>query len=92
MLKDGTLLVATARAESDKPIAEALLACNCRRILGFNRGTQVDAFVHVAGSQNPPRANYGNTVLYGMAIPARGTAQGFADDTAMPPPIPVPSE
>ena len=92
LLRDGSFLVATALDDNNKAIAEALLACNCRQIVALNRGRQVNAFVHLAGTDHPPQAHYKNTVLYGMAVVGPGTARGLDDPPHIAAPIEVPEE
>ena len=72
MLDGGTMLLAEANYDSSQPIAMALLELGCERIVSLNRGRQVRAFVHRAGTEPPPQAEYDDTVLYGMSKPAPG--------------------
>ncbi|MBI4703539.1 MAG: hypothetical protein HY744_20705 [Deltaproteobacteria bacterium] len=72
---DGTLLVARSRSDSGEANARALLDAGCRRVVALDRGRQVEAFVHRAGSPSPPRAEYDETTLYALAIEGRGTAR-----------------
>ncbi len=74
LLSDGTMLVGLMRADNDEPLTQVLLQAGCSTIVALNRGKQVEAFVHRAGTETPPEAAYRATVLYGMAKSASGTA------------------
>jgi hypothetical protein len=73
MTADGTLLVAEARFDSSKAVSQVLLELGCREVVALDRGRQVRSFVHRAGTDAAPRADYAETVLYGMnrAMPGR---------------------
>jgi len=75
LLDDGTMLVGLMRADNDEPLTKVLLQAGCSTIVALNRGKQVQAFVHRAGTDTPPKAAYGDTALYGMARTAHGTAR-----------------
>jgi hypothetical protein len=77
IIRDGTLLVALATFDSSEPSTQALLDLGCRRVVELNRGRQVKAFVHRAGTDTPPQSEYEDTTLYGMAREANGTARLF---------------
>ncbi|MBW2455205.1 MAG: hypothetical protein JRI68_11875 [Deltaproteobacteria bacterium] len=74
LLPPSTLLVAEATFDSLEAATEVLLEAGCRRVVSLNRGKQVGAFVHLAGSKTPPRERYDDTVLYGLVQPMRGMA------------------
>ena len=72
LLPDRTMLIALATFDSAEPIASTLLELGCTRIIELNRGKQVRAFVHRAGTDTPPQAEYRDTMLFGMSGQARG--------------------
>ena len=53
-------------------------------VVELNRGKQIRAFVHRAGTKDPPQSGYDDTALYGMSVPARGTALKLALPAAAP--------
>ncbi len=79
LLSDRTLLVAVSEFDSAEPNTTALLDLGCARIVELNRGKQIQAFVHRAGSDEAPRASYDETVLYGMSGRADGHARPLSD-------------
>ncbi|MBI4953479.1 MAG: hypothetical protein HY908_15730 [Myxococcales bacterium] len=78
LLADGTFVVARSRLDSSEASASALLSVGCRRVVALDRGKQLEAFVHRAGTETPPAASYDDTVLYALAIPEPGTARRLA--------------
>lgn len=74
MLDDRTLVVAMAKSDNGEPITAALVELGCARVVALDRGKQLQAFFHRAGTDNPPRASYDDTTLYGMAVSLGGLA------------------
>ncbi|RLB60179.1 MAG: hypothetical protein DRI90_14315, partial [Deltaproteobacteria bacterium] len=79
LLPPATMLVAVATHDSPEAATEVLLEAGCRRVVALDRGKQVRAFVHLAGTKTPPRGRYDDTVLYGLAEQMRGTALGLGE-------------
>lgn len=75
LLPDDTLLIGTARYDSAEAITTALVELGCDRVVELNRGGQIAGFVHRAGTEQAPQAHYDDTVLYGLAVEAAGTAR-----------------
>jgi len=75
LLGDGTLLVAQSTFDSGQANTTVLVEAGCQRVVELNRGKQVGAFIHRAGTDTPPREGYDDTTLYGLSQPARGTAR-----------------
>lgn len=65
----GRILVATARHDSNDPVASALLKGGCTRVIALDRGSRHPAFLHFAGSATPPLDRYETSVLYAMGRP-----------------------
>ncbi len=80
LLDEHTLLVAHGRSDNSEPMTKALLDLGCERVVSLNRGKQVRAFVHRAGTEGAPQAGYEDTALYGMAVTAAGTALRLETD------------
>ena len=74
LMPDRTLLLAMATCDSSEPLAVVLQQLGCRRVAELNRGKQIEAFVHRAGTEDPPQASYNATTLYGTSAPPRGRA------------------
>jgi hypothetical protein len=74
MLDEHTLVLAIGRADNGEPMTRALVELGCSRVVELDRGKQVQAFIHRAGTDTPPQASYEDTSLYGMAVSAGGEA------------------
>ena len=85
--KDGKLVVARAKAQSDEPLAQALLDAGCVRAIAA-RGS-VDGFVSRTGTADPPMSTYGQTTLFAIAQPMLPRAFRFDRDAAGTPLWPI---
>jgi hypothetical protein len=65
--KEGRVIVARGKSETDEPLAQALLEAGCVRAIAA-RGTQ-DGFVSRAGGADAPMSSYAQTTLYAIAQP-----------------------
>jgi hypothetical protein len=63
----GRVLVALGRHDSNDPLAAALVELGCQRVVGLDRGSRHDAFVHRAGTSDAPLDSYGPSVLYAVS-------------------------
>jgi hypothetical protein len=75
ILADRTLLIAMSSFDSAEPNTNVLLDLGCTRVVDLNRGKQVGAFIHRAGTDHPPQGQYDDTILYGMSGRATGRAR-----------------
>jgi len=64
---DGRVLVALARHDSSEPITATLIELGCERVVGLDRGSRHGAFLHRAGTSDPPLGNYGPSALYAVS-------------------------
>ncbi len=65
----GRVVVAIASHDSSDPLAVALRAAGCRRVVELDRGSHHPAFIHRAGTDTPPRTDYESTTLWALARP-----------------------
>jgi hypothetical protein len=65
----GRLLVASAVHDSNEPLASALLDLGCNRVVALDRGSRHAAFVHRAGTADPPLNRYETSALYALSRP-----------------------
>lgn len=65
----GRLLVATGVHDSNDPLTSALLDSGCSRVVATDRGSRHAAFVHRAGTAEPPLNRYDTTTLYALSRP-----------------------
>jgi hypothetical protein len=63
----GRLVAAFATHDSSDPLAVALRSAGCRRVVELDRGSHHPAFLHRAGTQTPPRADYESTTLWALS-------------------------
>jgi hypothetical protein len=82
MMPSGRLLVAQGTFASATPLAEALGKAGCTRAVVLDRGTHATAFLDRAGTSDPPRASYEESVLYAVGSPLR--PNGFRFDASNP--------
>ncbi|HEV8549165.1 MAG TPA: hypothetical protein VGQ57_09055, partial [Polyangiaceae bacterium] len=68
---DGRLVVATLRHDSSDPLAVALRAAGCRRVVELDRGSHHPAALERQGGETPPRAEPESTTLWALARPKR---------------------
>jgi hypothetical protein len=76
-LDGAPLLIASAVCDQAEPLALALMELGCTRVVLLHRGRQVASFIHRAGTEAPPQGLYDDTVLYGLARTAAGTARAL---------------
>jgi hypothetical protein len=69
VLPTGRLLVALGAHDSNDPLASALLESGCTRVVSLDRGSRHAAFVHRAGTSDPPLNRYETTTLYALSRP-----------------------
>jgi hypothetical protein len=74
---DGHLILARAIHDSSDVVTQALLTLGCRDVLGLDRGSHHEAFVHRAGTSLPPQAEYEVSVLHWLGGSARPRAFSF---------------
>jgi hypothetical protein len=67
----GRVLIARGSFASASPLADALARAGCSRALSLDRGTRATAFLDRAGTPNPPRGRYDESVVYAIASPLR---------------------
>ena len=85
--KEGRVVVARAHADTDDPLAQALLDAGCVRAIAA-RG-HVDGFIARAGTADPPMSGYSQTTLYAVAQPMLPRAFRFDRDPQNKPLWPV---
>jgi len=61
---DGRLVIATLRHDSSDPLAVALRAAGCRRVVELDRGSHHPAALERAGTETPPREAPESTTLW----------------------------
>lgn len=62
--EDGRLVIATLRHDSSDPLAVALRAAGCRRVVELDRGSHHPALLTRAGTDTPPREAPESTTLW----------------------------
>jgi len=67
----GRVLIARGVVASAAPLADALARAGCTRALSLDRGARATAFVSRAGTSDPPRGRYDESVVYAIAAPLR---------------------
>jgi hypothetical protein len=65
----GRVFLARGTFTSAQPLAEALAEAGCTRALLLDRGAHASAFLDRAGTDEPPRARYDESVLYAVGVP-----------------------
>jgi hypothetical protein len=65
----GRVVLARGILPSARPLGEALLRAGCTRAVLLDRGAHATAFLDRAGTENPPRGKYEESVLYAVAAP-----------------------
>jgi hypothetical protein len=73
----GRVVLARGAFSSAAPLAEALARAGCTRVLALDRGARATAFLDRAGTENPPRGRYDESVLYAVATPLAPRAFRF---------------
>jgi hypothetical protein len=77
----GRVLIARGSFRSLVPLADALARAGCTRALSLDRGVHASAFLDRAGTSNPPRGRYEESVLYAIAASLRPRAFRFEPST-----------
>jgi hypothetical protein len=78
----GRVVIARGSFATTAPLAEALARSGCTRALSLDRGARASAFLDRAGTANPPRGSYDESVLYAIATPLR--PRGFRFEASTP--------
>ena len=65
-------------------MAAALLRVGCTRVVELDRGSHHPAFVHRAGTPQPPVASYETSVLYALGRPMQALAFRWKPANAAP--------
>ncbi len=78
----GRWIVARGVTSSAAPLARALAKAGCTRAVVLDRGAHATGFLDRAGTSNPPRARYDESVLYAVGSPLR--PNGFRFDASTP--------
>jgi hypothetical protein len=86
----GRVVVARGTFASSAPLADALAAAGCTRALSLDRGQRFTARLDRAGTIDPPRARYDESVLYAVSMPLRPRAFRFDSATAVAQATPSP--
>jgi hypothetical protein len=69
--EDGRMVVATLRHDSSDPLAVALRAAGCQRVVELDRGSHHPAALERAGTDHPPREEPESTTLWVLRQPER---------------------
>ena len=77
-LDDGAFAIATTSFDTDEATTTALLELGCSRVVSLDRGAHHLAFLHRAGTGNPPEAHYESSVLFAIDTPLSGRAGPLA--------------
>ncbi|HTB77736.1 MAG TPA: hypothetical protein VK762_31040 [Polyangiaceae bacterium] len=80
----GRWIVARGVLASAAPLARALARAGCVRAVLLDRGTHAAGFLDRAGTADPPRARYDESVLYALGSPLHPS--GFRFDASTPVP------
>lgn len=78
---EGRILIARGSFSSAAPLANALARAGCTRVLSLDRGVRGSGFLDRAGTANPPRGRYDETVLYAISAPLRPRSFHFEPST-----------
>ena len=81
---DGAVVVAVTRHDSSDALGTALERAGCRDAVELDRGSHHPAFVHRAGGDTPPMANYETSVLYALGRPMLPRAFRWKADGSTP--------
>jgi hypothetical protein len=84
----GRVLLAHGVFPSTDPLADALTAAGCARVLSLDRGLRATARMDRAGTGASPRARYDESVLYAIGVPMRPRGFRFDPATAVAQAIP----
>jgi hypothetical protein len=75
------VVIARGSFSSAAPLADALARAGCTRALSLDRGVHASAFLDRAGTPNPPRGRYDESVLYAVSAPLRPRGFHFEPST-----------
>ena len=78
----GRVLIARGTFANATPLADALARAGCTRALSLDRGAHAAAFLDRAGTADPPRGRYDESVIYAIAIALQPRGFHF-DSTAL---------
>jgi hypothetical protein len=78
----GRVLIARGTFANATPLADALARAGCTRALSLDRGAHATAFLDRAGTADPPRGRYDESVIYAIAIALQPRGFHF-DSTAL---------
>lgn len=78
------VVVASATHDTSDTLAAALLRVGCTRVVELDRGSHHPAFVHRAGTAQPPVASYESSVLYALGRPMQALAFRWKPANAAP--------
>ncbi|HEX6275678.1 MAG TPA: hypothetical protein VFZ53_21705, partial [Polyangiaceae bacterium] len=67
--RSGRVLVGLLKHDSSDPLAVALRSAGAEQVVELDRGSHHPAFVHRAGTDNPPGASYESTTLWVLGRP-----------------------
>ena len=67
----GRVVIARGPVASAAPLADVLARAGCTRALSLDRGARATGFVSRAGTSDPPRGRYEESVIYAIAAPLR---------------------
>jgi len=79
-MPSGRVVLARGVFSGVAPLVDALARAGCTRALALDRGARATAFLDRAGTDNPPRGRYDESVLYAVATPL--VPRGFRFDSA----------
>ena len=74
VVDDGTFMVANTTFDSDEATTTALVDLGCTRVVAFDRGMHLPAFINRAGASAPIESRYDATVLFAISEEMRGRA------------------
>jgi hypothetical protein len=77
----GRVVIARGSFSSPSPLADALAHAGCTRALSLDRGAHASAFLDRAGTPNPPRGRYDESVLYAVSAPLKPRGFHFESST-----------
>ncbi|MDP9002603.1 MAG: hypothetical protein M3O46_21145, partial [Myxococcota bacterium] len=77
----GRILIARGVFSSAAPLANALARAGCTRALALDRGVRGSGLLDRAGTTNPPRGRYDESILYAIAVPLRPRGFHFEPST-----------
>lgn len=79
MIRPDAAFIAMAETDNVEAPTRALLDLGCQRVVELDRGNQSEAFVHFAGTDASPEADYDDTVLYALARAMGGRVRSITE-------------